>query len=155
MARIGILTCSNSTQETNCASVVCLGDMRRRRGFFERYPRDELLDLIGIINCAGCPTVAAPGKILRRVRALAEFRIDALHFSFCVTALCPFIKKYQETINREYPGLEIVLGTHKPIDKKEFQRGVRELLCQTIKRPQDMTAMIKGALELPDGPLEF
>ncbi|MBW2484236.1 MAG: CGGC domain-containing protein, partial [Deltaproteobacteria bacterium] len=37
MARIGILTCSNCTQETNCAAVVCLGDMRKRRGFFERY----------------------------------------------------------------------------------------------------------------------
>ncbi len=56
MARIGILTCSNCTQDSNCASVVCLGDMRRRRGFFEPYPQDEPLDLIGIINCAGCPT---------------------------------------------------------------------------------------------------
>ena len=59
MTRIGILTCSNCTQETNCASVVCLGDLRKRRGFFEQYPKDEPLDLIGIINCAGCPTLNA------------------------------------------------------------------------------------------------
>ena len=52
MARIGILTCSNCTQECNCASVVCLGDMRKRKGFFERYAADEPLELIGIINCA-------------------------------------------------------------------------------------------------------
>ena len=71
MARIGIVTCSNCTQDTNCASVVCLADMRKRRGFFERYPKDEPLDLVGIINCAGCPTLAAPEKILKRVRAVA------------------------------------------------------------------------------------
>jgi predicted metal-binding protein len=81
MARIGILTCSNRIQETNCASVVCLADMRKRRGLFERYSKDEPLDLVGIISCAGCPTLIAPEKILRRVRALAEFRLDALHFS--------------------------------------------------------------------------
>ena len=60
MARIAILTCSNCTQDSNCASVVCLGDMRKRRGFFAPYPQDQPLDLIGIINCAGCPTLAAP-----------------------------------------------------------------------------------------------
>ena len=37
MARIGILTCSNATQESNCGSVVCLGDMRKRGGFFNAY----------------------------------------------------------------------------------------------------------------------
>jgi len=95
MARIGILTCSNCTQDTNCAAVVCLGDMRKRRGFFERYQNDEKLDLIGIINCSGCPTLAAPEKILKRVKALADYRLDALHFSYCMTALCPFLKKYQ------------------------------------------------------------
>ena len=82
MARIGIINCSNCTQETDCASVVCLGDMRKRKGLFERYPKDEPLDIVGIISCAGCPTMAAPEKILKRVRALAEFKINALHFSY-------------------------------------------------------------------------
>ncbi len=65
MARIGILDCSNCTQDTNCAAVVCLGDMRKRRVFFERYQNDEKLDLIGITNCSGCPTLTAPEKILK------------------------------------------------------------------------------------------
>jgi predicted metal-binding protein len=129
--------------------------MRKRGGIFAAYPKDEPIDLIGMINCSGCPTVAAPEKILKRVRALADFRIDALHFSFCMTALCPFIKQYEKVISKEYPDLKIVLGTHKPIDKNEFQRGVKELLCQTIKKPQDMTSLVKGTLELPDGPLKF
>jgi predicted metal-binding protein len=94
MARIGILTCSNCTQDLNCASVVCLGDLRKRKGLFADYKKEEPLTLIGIINCAGCPTLATPEKILKRVNALAGYRLDALHFSYCMTALCPFLKKY-------------------------------------------------------------
>lgn len=149
MARIGIIACSNCTQETHCASVVCLGDMRKRKGFFERYPQEEPLDLIGIINCAGCPTLAAPEKILKRVRAVAEFKLDALHFSYCMTALCPFLSKYEKVIKEGYPQLEIVLGTHKPLDKTEFRKSVKELLCPTMSAPQTMNDMIKGTLRLP------
>lgn len=155
MARIGILTCSNCTQDMNCASIVCLGDMRKRKGFFDRYPKDEPLDLIGIINCAGCPTIAAPEKILRRVRALADFQLDALHLSYCMVAICPFVKKYQRVIEAHYPDLEIVPGTHKPIDEKEFRRGVNELLNPTIVCPQTMNDMVKGTLEVPGDPLKF
>lgn len=147
MARIGILTCSNCTQETNCGAVVCLGDMRKRRGFFERYRHEEKLDLIGIINCAGCPTLAAPEKILKRVKALASYRLDALHFSYCMTALCPFLKKYQTVIKETHPELEIVPGTHVPKDKDQFRKDVRELLCPTIHEIQDMNDIIKGSLK--------
>jgi predicted metal-binding protein len=149
MARIGIITCSNCTQECNCASVVCLGDMRKRRGFFESYPKDEPLELIGIINCAGCPTVAAPEKILRRIRAVAEFRIDALHLSFCMTALCPFLNKYVEVIKSAFPDINIIMGTHQPMDKGTFIKGVKELLCQTMTSPQSMKDMIRGTIKIP------
>ena len=147
MARIGILTCSNCTQEINCAAVVCLGDMRKRRGFFERYQGEEKLDLIGIINCAGCPTLAAPEKILKRVKALTDYRLDALHFSYCMTALCPFLKKYQAVIAKAYPEQEIVLGTHIPKDKSQFQKDVKELLCPTDSNVQDMNDIIKGTFK--------
>jgi predicted metal-binding protein len=149
MARIGILTCSNCTQESNCASVVCLGDMRKRKGFFERYSKDEPLDLIGIINCAGCPTIAAPEKILRRVKAIAEYKLDALHFSFCMTALCPFIKRYSEVIKDKYPNLDLIMGTHRPADQLKFRQGVKELLCQTLAAVQTMDDMIRGTIKIP------
>jgi len=147
MARIGILTCSNCTQDTNCGAVVCLGDMRKRRGFFERYRDEQELVLVGMINCAGCPTLAAPEKILKRVKALAGYRLDALHFSYCMTALCPFLKKYQAVIAEAYPDLKIVLGTHVPKDKKQFRNDVKELLCPTAAEVQDMNDIIKGTLK--------
>jgi predicted metal-binding protein len=124
--------------------------MRKRRGFFEQYSKDESLDLIGIINCAGCPTLAAPEKILKRVRALAEFHLDALHLSFCLVTLCPFLKLYTTLIKREFPDINIVMGTHKPVDRGHFTRGVKELLCQTLTRPQTMNDMIRGTLKIPE-----
>jgi predicted metal-binding protein len=150
LTRIGIITCSNCTQESNCASVVCLADMRKRRAFFEQYPKDEPLDLIGIISCAGCPTVAAPEKILRRVRAVAEFRLDALHFSFCMVTLCPFIKPYSQLIKEAFPDINIILGTHQPAARQQFLKGVKELLCQTLTNPQTMADMIRGTIRIPE-----
>jgi len=149
MVRLGIITCSNCTQETNCASVVCLGDLRKRQGFFEVYPKDEPLELIGIINCAGCPTAAAPEKILKRVRAVADFRIEALHLSFCMVALCPFINLYSQVIKEAYPELQIVMGTHRPRDKERFRRGVKELLCPSLAPVQTMADMIRGTIKIP------
>lgn len=141
MSRIGILTCSSCTQELDCASVVCLEDLRKRRGFFERYRSDDDLVLVGMINCAGCPTLGASDKILRKVNALAAFRIDAIHFSYCITALCPFKKKYADAISATYPDIEIVQGTHSPRDPAIFQEEVRAILCAPRK---GMTAIIQG-----------
>lgn len=149
MARIGIITCSNCTQESNCASVVCLSDLRKRRGFFAPYPPEEPLELIGLISCAGCPTIAAPEKILKRVRAVAEFRIDALHLSFCMVALCPFIQKYSQLIKEVFPDINIIMGTHQPPDRSQFLRGVKELLCQTLSPPQTMNDLIRGTIKTP------
>lgn len=62
MARIGILTCSNATQDLGCSSASCLADFRKRRGAFADYPKDEPLDLVGIINCPGWPTLTGSEK---------------------------------------------------------------------------------------------
>jgi len=149
MTRIGIITCLNCTQDANCPAVVCLADMRKRRAFFAGYPKEEPLDLVGIISCGGCPTLAAPEKILRRVKAMAEFKINALHLSYCMTAVCPFVNKYVEVIKEAFSGLEIVLGTHQPGPPADFRRGVKELLCQTLAGTQTMADMIRGTIKTP------
>ncbi len=147
MARIGILTCSNCTQDLNCASVVCLGDLRKRKGLFATYKKEAPLDLIGIISCAGCPTLAAPEKILKRVKALAGYRLDALHFSYCMTVLCPFIKKYEKIIRETYPEITLVHGTHTPRDKSKFREEVEELLYPAVCVPQDMNDVIQRTVK--------
>ena len=124
MARIGIITCSNLTQEWGCVSSMCLAEIKERKGFFKEYPSNEDLYLIGIISCSGCPTAGAPQKILRRVRPLAELQVDAIHLSTCITAVCPFKEKYKQVINEAYPEIKVVMGTHAG-DTKQLLEAVK------------------------------
>lgn len=139
MARIGILTCSNATQELGCSSVSCLADFRKRKGTFGAYPPEEKLTLVGMINCPGCPTLTGPDKLLQRLRALTEFRVDAIHFSYCLKALCPFREKYRKAIEEGFPGIRVVLGTHEEhLTPEEFRERVKRLFCQPRKTMADL-----------------
>ena len=141
MARIGIINCSNMSGELDCAAVVCLGDMRKRKGLFKCYDINEPLELVGIISCSGCPTTIFPEKILRKINAIASFRIDAIHFSYCMVSLCPFIKKYVDVISSAYPDIKLVMGTHTPPDTEKFHNSVQHCLNRTNKNATDI---IKG-----------
>jgi predicted metal-binding protein len=139
MPNIGILTCSNATQDLGCSSVSCLADLRKRKGSFGYYPADEPLDLVGIINCPGCPTLTGPDKLHQRIRALTEFRIDAIHFSYCIKALCPFKGKYVKALQDAFPSIKIVVGTHQEhVTVEEFRRRVKKLFNQPRKTIIDM-----------------
>jgi len=131
MARIGILTCANATQELGCSSVVCLADLRKRQGFFAAYPAEEPLDLVGIMSCPGCPTVCGFDKLLHRVRGLTAFKVEAIHLSTCIKHLCPFQERYQAVLAETYPGLTIVPGTHaEHLEARQFRELVQGLFAQ-------------------------
>jgi len=139
MPRIGILTCSNATQELGCSSASCLADLRKKRGSFSQYKDEGPLDLVGIINCAGCPTVIGSDKLIKRIRGLTDFRIDVIHFANCVKCLCPFKKKYLSDLQKEFPDIKFHIGTHRDIiTDDEFRSRVKNLFCQTQKTMIDM-----------------
>ncbi len=139
MARIGILTCSNATQELGCSSASCLADLRKRGGAFAKYPQDEPLDLVGIINCPGCPTLVGPDKLLQRIRGLTEFRVDVIHFTYCIKALCPFKKKYEKALKEAYPDIRVIIGTHQArVTEQKFRERIKKLFCQDRKIMADM-----------------
>jgi len=139
MARIGILTCSNATQDLGCSSASCLADFRKRKGSFAGYAADKSLDLVGIINCPGCPTLTGPDKLLQRIRALTEFRIDAIHFTNCIKSLCPFKNKYEQALRETFPDITVVVGTHQEhITSEEFRGRVKKLFCQPRRTMVDM-----------------
>lgn len=145
MARIGILTCSNATQEMGCSSVSCLKTMREREGGFKRYSKEEPLDLVGIINCSGCPTLAGYDKLLERVRALTEFNVDAIHLTYCVDVLCPFKAKYKSLLEENFPDIEIVIGTHESkLTPEQYRKKVHKVLCQPR---ESMVDIIKGKVK--------
>ncbi len=139
MARIGILTCSNATQDLGCSSVSCLADFRKRKGAFSKYSRDEKLTLTGIINCPGCPTLTGADKLLQRIRALTEFKVDTIHFTYCMKALCPFIKMYTKALEENFPDVNIVIGTHtEHITPEEYRKRVKKLFCHPQKSMVDV-----------------
>ena len=145
MARIGILTCSNATQEMGCSSVSCLKTMRERKGAFERYSKEEPLDLIGIINCSNCPTLAGYKKLLNRVRALTEFKVDAIHLTYCIDALCPFKAKYISLLKEHFPDIEIIIGTHdSKLTHEQYREKVKKVLCV---QQESMVDIIKGRVK--------
>lgn len=139
MPRIGILTCSNATQDLGCSSASCLADLRKRKGSFAQYPPNEPLDLVGIINCPGCPTLTGPDKLLRRIRGLTEFRVEAIHFTYCMKALCPFKEKYEKALLEAFPAIRIVMGTHQEhVTPEEYRGRVKKLFCQPQKTMVDV-----------------
>lgn len=139
MARIGILTCSNATQDLGCSSVVCLADLRKRKGSFASYPQDEKLTLVGIINCPGCPTLTGPDKLLQRIKGLTEFKIDVIHLSFCVKALCPFTEKYLKALTESFPNVRLVVGTHEEKETpEEYRKKIKRLFNQGKKTMVDV-----------------
>jgi len=139
MARIGILTCSNATQDLGCSSVSCLADFRKRKGTFAEYPESERLTLVGIISCPGCPTLTGPDKLLQRIRALTEFKVDTIHFSYCMKALCPFKDKYRQALEEAFPDVKIVIGTHQEhVTPEEYRARVKKLFRQPRKTMVDL-----------------
>jgi len=139
MAKIGILTCANATQDLGCSSVSCLADLRKRKGAFAGYPEQEKLTLTGIINCPGCPTLTGPDKLLGRIRALTDFGVDTIHFSYCVKALCPFKEKYRTALETAFPNIRIVIGTHEEhMAPEEFRRRIKVLFRQPRKTMVDV-----------------
>ncbi len=93
MARIGILTCSNATQDLGCSSASCL----------------------------------------------AEFRVDAIHFTYCMKVLCPFKGKYKAALEEAFPNIKIVIGTHQEnITPEEYRERVKNLFNQPRKTMVDL-----------------
>jgi predicted metal-binding protein len=110
--RIGIVTCAIITQDLGCASTLCLKALRTKGDEFTRY--GDNVELMGIIDCAGCPGNLGTDKLANRIRALTELDVDAIHFSSCLIDFCPFKKKFHKMINEKYPDVDVVFGTHHP-----------------------------------------
>lgn len=141
--KLGIITCSNATQEMDCCSVSCLRDFNLRLGGFKNYPAEQPLRLVGIISCAGCPTRVYPEKILRKVDSLVRFGVTSLHFANCLSAFCPFVNVYHQVINKEYTDLELVGCTH---EKHITDEGFREKLHCAFEAKMKMPDIILGEI---------
>lgn len=109
MTKIAILQCKNTKEDLGCSSILCYKDLNENEGKFKQHLNPQLA---GTITCAGCPTVLGPEKLFRRIEGLANSGIEALHFSSCMMALCPYKNKYAKMIEENFPELNLIMGTH-------------------------------------------
>ncbi len=145
MRKIGILTCSNATQDVACSSFLCLKGVNESEGAFACYKGEGGAQLAGIINCSGCPTAVVPEKLLGRVRSLTELGVDAIHLASCMLALCPFKNKYLKILKERFPGIEFVEGTHQEIPgvtPEMFIDAVKGMLTQPRQTMVDASKLV-------------
>ena len=132
---IAILTCYANTQELACSSFRCLQDLYEGKGTFSIHRGKA--KLVGITNCGGCATIAAPEKLLKRVRSLTELQPDVIHLSNCMLNLCPFVNKNAKLLANHFPHIRFIKGTHlapaglSDAEAKHFHRAlVKDMVVQ-------------------------
>lgn len=146
MSKIVIISCGNVKNECNCAGEGCLRAFNNKTQVFDRY-KEEDIQLVGYSDCAGCPTLYAYGKILKKVKPLVEIaKAEKIHFSSCMVKLCPFVQKYKKVINEAYPNIEVIMGTdayrEQPLDT--MTEIFKRLLTDTSN---DITEEFKKVME--------
>ena len=68
-----------------------------------------------------------------------HFSMVTDHFTYCIKALCPFKEKYKNALEKAFPDITIVIGTHEEhVTPEEFRNRVNKLFCQTKKTMVDV-----------------
>jgi predicted metal-binding protein len=138
---------------------MCLRDFQRGEGAFAWDEDPGGKELLGIISCAGCPTLAAPEKILHRIKPLADLGAQTIYLSSCMLALCPFKEKYKKLIEASFPGIAVVEGTHLPPEGvsleeagRQFKGAAHEMLCARRPSMSDVAlALCPEVFAAPEG----
>ena len=99
--KIGIIRCMQT--EDYCPGTTCFRMAREKKGGFEGV--GENVEVIGFINCGGCPGKRA----VLRARELVKRGADTIVFASCIqkgTPIgypCPFARKMKEIAQDDLP----------------------------------------------------
>lgn len=109
--KIGIIRCMQT--EDYCPGTTDFRMVREKKGVFEGVQED--IEIIGFINCGGCPAK----KSVLRARELVKRGADTIVFASCIqkgTPIgypCPFAKKMKELITKDLgDSIKILDYTH-------------------------------------------
>lgn len=109
--KVGIIRCMQT--EDFCPGTADFRMIRERKGAFEGV--DEEIEIIGFINCGGCPAK----KSVLRARELVKRGADTIVFASCIqkgTPIgypCPFAKKMKDIIQKDLPNnIKFIDYTH-------------------------------------------
>jgi predicted metal-binding protein len=114
MTKIGIIICGRYSA---CGGGKCLRAMKEHVGGFSKYPKDDVLELVGFSNCGGCPG----GNIEYVPEEMIKNGAEVVHFATGMVVgypPCQYINQFKEFIETYY-GIPVVLGTH-PIPLKYY-----------------------------------
>lgn len=97
--KVGIIRCMQT--EDFCPGTTDFKVIKNKKGAFENI--EENIEIIGFINCGGCPAK----KIILRVRELVKRGADTIAFASCIQKgtpigySCPFAKKMKDLVQQE------------------------------------------------------
>ena len=100
--KVGIMRCLQT--EDYCPGTTDFRMIREKQGAFEGVEGDT--EIIGFINCGGCPGK----KAVLRARELVKRGADTIAFASCIqkgTPIgypCPFAKRMEELIEKDLGG---------------------------------------------------
>jgi hypothetical protein len=97
----------------------------------------------------------AADRVWQKVQALAGCGIEALHLTSCLVNLCPFKDEFVTVIQRDFPTIKVVEGTHPFNDLKAVKEGVKELLSQRAATHQSMNDLIFKRMKISPGKKEW
>ena len=109
--KVGIIRCMQT--EDFCPGTTDFRMIREKKGAFEGVEED--IEIIGFINCGGCPGK----KAVLRARELVNRGADSIAFASCIQKgtpigyACPFAKRMKDVIqNGLGDGIRLIDYTH-------------------------------------------
>ena len=109
--KVGIIRCMQT--ENFCPGTTDFRMIREKKGAFEGVEED--IEIIGFINCGGCPGK----KAVLRARELVNRGADSIAFASCIQKgtpigyVCPFAKRMKDVIQNDLgDGIRLIDYTH-------------------------------------------
>ena len=109
--KVGIIRCMQT--EDFCSCTTDFRMIREKKGAFEGVEED--IEIIGFINCGGCPGK----KAVLRARELVNRGADSIAFASCIQKgtpigyACPFAKRMKDVIQNDLgDGIRLIDYTH-------------------------------------------
>ena len=109
--KVGIIRCMQT--EDFCPGTTDFRMIREKKGAFEGVEED--IEIIGFINCGGCPGK----KAVLRARELVNRGADSIDFASCIQKgtpigyACPFAKRMKDVIQNDLGnGIRLIDYTH-------------------------------------------
>ena len=109
--KVGIIRCMQT--EDYCPGTTDFRMVREKKGAFEGV--EEAVEIVGFINCGGCPAK----KDVLRARELVRRGADTIVFASCIqkgTPIgypCPFARKMKELVEKDLgEGVRFLDYTH-------------------------------------------